>query len=653
MKYFAYAIFRNEYWRIFVGLYPKKMKNPSFLFLILLFRFGLLAGQDPDPEAIYLRKSSSVDIDILGGELKVNEHHFSEKAFYKNFEKHSRESIFYSDFDPVTTLDALTLVPEKSGYKKLKVSTIETKDIVQPGIFYGGYKRRDFVFPMLMNGAIGRLQYSKVISDVHLLSPFYFNDDILVRTAEYSVTFPQNVKLRYKLFGAQKDNIRFTEKTNGNKIIYTWTLSNVPAYKDEDKAPPRPYIAPHIIIHVDSYESKGLKRRVLSDVSDLYRWYDGLVKQIPAENNAALRSTVDELTKNAKTETEKIKAIFQWVQTNIKYVAFENGMAGFIPRASSDVYNKRYGDCKDMANLLKDLLVLAGIEAHHTWIGTRSRPYTYEDVPTAIADDHMICSVKTPEGYIFLDATNPFLTFGKPSSMIQNKEALIGISSDKYEVVTVPVVKRSDNKRVDTLAIRIEPDGLRGEFASELTGFRKDQLEINHLKAAIRNEREYIRDFFTIGGNNIGIEKLSIAGLGDQNAPAKIRFSFVQPGYYKTVGDKIYVNLNLNKSLPGEKLDITKREHVLEEDYHYEDHSISEFTIPDGFQPGFIPSTIEKKWEHFGAMVNYRTEANKIIMEKMIYSEFLYLNKDKFLEWNEFLELLNKINQQSVTLTKK
>jgi hypothetical protein len=168
---------------------------------ILTIYFPLTFGQT-GPEAVYLKKSSSLSIDIRDENLWIVEQNLSEKKFFRNFEKHSRESVYYSDFDPVTSLDAVTMIPARSGYKKAKVTTIETEDIFQSGIFYGGYKRRNFVYPSLVEGAIGTLEYTKQINDVHLLTPFYFDEDVPVESAEFSVAFPARVNIRYKLFGA-------------------------------------------------------------------------------------------------------------------------------------------------------------------------------------------------------------------------------------------------------------------------------------------------------------------------------------------------------------------------------------------------------------------------------------------------------------------
>jgi hypothetical protein len=628
------------------------MNLRSFACLSFLFLTKQVFSQT-DIEAEYLKKRTSVEIKIVGGELNILEHNYAEKKFYKNFEKHARESVFFSDFDPIVQLEAVSILPSGARQKKIEVSTIETKDIVQPGVFYGGYKRKDFVFPKLSVGSVGVLEYTKQINDVHLLSPFYFGDDVTVRESEFSLSFSDDVSINFKVFGEGKENITFSEKLlGGNVKKYTWILKNIPADNEEENAPSRSYFAPHIIIYVQSYISKGKNLPVLNDVSDLYKWYSGLIEMIPGCDLKPLQKAVDTITSGVGSDKDKIRLIFQWVQKNVKYVAFENGMAGFIPRASRDVYEKRYGDCKDMANLLRDMLVMAGIPAYHTWIGTRSKPYSYQEVPTAIANNHMICSVKLNGEYIFLDATNSFLSFGKPSSMIQGKEALIGITSDEFNIVKVPIVKATENQRIDTVMLTIENAGIHGHFSSELVGYKKDDIEISHLNAEIRNRSEYIRDFFRIGNNDINMDNIVVAGLGKHDEHAYVNFDFFQPGYYKGIGDKIYINLNFNKSLPGDKIG-ADRKHIVEQDYQFEEKFVTILEIPPAYEISFLPPNVKASWAEFEISSTYSIKNNTIIVEKIFRSNYLYLERSDFSQWNEMLQALININQQSVTLSKK
>jgi hypothetical protein len=630
------------------------MRNTKIHLVVCFFLAVVRTGcAQVEAEAICLKKITSVDIQIEGGELKINEHYVTEKAFYKNFEKHSHESIYYSDLDPIINLEAKSLIPYKERFKVMDVEVIETKDIVQPGIFYGGYKRKDFAFPGLTQGAIGKLEYTKEIKDPHLLSAFYFNDeDITVETSEFTVTIPRGVTITHKIFGIGEDKILFAKEALGDKVKYSWKLTGVqPFHKDKD-SPGRSFSAPHIIVFIESIEVKGSRKTVLSDVSDLYRWYSQLLKLMQASNNDVLKQAVDVIISGKKTDLEKTEAIFQWVQTNISYVAFENGMAGFVPRAASDVYVKRYGDCKDMANLLKCMIRIAGIDAYLTWIGTRSKPYSYYEVPSTIASNHMICSVNLNNQIIFLDATNSYTAFGKPSSMIQGKEALVGISEDNFKVVKVPIIERFENQRVDTARIKLVDRGINGNFSSWFKGYKKDDLEYKKLKNTIDKDNDFLEDFLNIGNNNIVLENAVIKGLGIQNHPANVRLSFSVPDYSKKVGDKIYVNLNLNKALPGERVDLNLRKQPIENSYRYEDRSIVIFEIPENYIASFIPNNSDKKWGDFGISTRYIKTGNRVELERTFYSDYLYLDETKFLEWNDMLKTVSEINQQSIILSK-
>src|SRR5271154_4267524 len=270
-------------------------------------------------EAVYLNMATDLEISLIDNAIQLREHFLSEKAFYSDFDKHSRASVTYSDLSPISELKAETLTPFHNRYKKSKVSTIETKDIVQPGIFYGGYKRKEFVFPNISDGSIGRLEYTREIKDLHLISPFYFDESIHVKAAEYSVSFLKNIKLKYKLFGNLKDKIKFNEVSDNKTTRYSWTLTDIPSYQREIDAPSFSYYGTHIIVYIDSYQAKGESIKVSGDVADLYRWYNSVIGKIPSHGDySVLNQFLDKRLLSTQSNEEKAKIIFQWVQKNIK-----------------------------------------------------------------------------------------------------------------------------------------------------------------------------------------------------------------------------------------------------------------------------------------------------------------------------------------------
>ena len=172
-----------------------------------------------------------------------------------------------------------------------------------------------------------------------------------------------------------------------------------------------------------------------------------------------------------------LQYIYDWVQQNINYIAFEDGYGGFIPRSSDLVFKRKFGDCKDMANLLKKMLEIAGFkEVYLTWIGTRDRPYTYEELHTPMVDNHMITVVKNENEIFYLDATNANAPFGYPSSFIQGKQALVGINDSMFELVNVPIIPKDQNLRSDSLYFQIKGDTLLGYNNRFLNGYQREEI---------------------------------------------------------------------------------------------------------------------------------------------------------------------------------
>jgi hypothetical protein len=628
------------------------IKSSPLLLLLLIIADGLCAQVKEG--AIYTDKSAEIEIRFVDNAFKIEERHLLNKIFYSNFDRYSRESVIFSDLSPMIELDAQTLTPKGSGFKKTKVSTIETKDLVQPGIFYGGNKRMDFVFPNLSAGAIGRLAYAKEIKDVHLITPFFFDENIPVEKSEFSVIFPKNVTVKYMVFGNLKGQVHFSERQLDNTVKYSWVLEDIPPFETAKKSPGFTYHATHVIIWIDSYQLNGRKNPVGSDVADLYSWFQSLIKKIPSGGNYnLLNQQVATLVAHAETKEKAAKTIFQWVQKNIKYIAFEQGMAGFIPREASDVYNKRYGDCKDMANLLRYMLNQAGIESYLTWIGTRSKPYNYEMLPLTIINNHMICCVKMETGFVFLDATDPFLDFSSPSSMIQGKEGLIGIGEKEFKLATIPTRKKEENQRIDSIFISLEKDGVKGNVVSHLKGYKREDLERERYKAEINNKPSYMRDFYQIGDNNVQIESVSLAGLDNPDLDARVQFNFFQPGYFKNSGDKFYLNMVMNKSLPGEMVQSDTRNQLIEADYLFENKIITQFTLPNGYRIASIPPDFEQHWNEFGVSSKYHINGNVVTLEQELYSNYLYIDKPLFQQWNKFIEAAANVNRQIITLSKQ
>lgn len=613
--------------------------------------------QFPEAEVVFLQKKEHLKINYDEGEWDILKKVHEDQYFLDNSQQlYGEKSIFYSSFEEVTRLDAETLVPIKKGrrtkYESKKVTKVETEDMMMGGIFYSDYKRKKVVFPAVQKGAITKLAYTEVTHQPYLLSGFYFGQHLPVLTSTYSVSFPEQVTITHKLLGENTDHIRFEEKKENGVVTYTWIAENLAAVKGEAGAPSSSYYEPHVVIHIAEVQEKGKKKAVLKDVGDLYNWYYSLVDDVNKTGDETLKKVVQELIEGVEDDVEKAKRIYQWVQNNIKYVAFEDGMGGFIPRKAKDVCQKKYGDCKDMSNIIVEMLNMAKIPAYLTWIGTRDKPYSYKDVPTPIADNHMIAAAKLNGQTVFLDATGEYLPFGLPTSMIQGKEALIGIDKDNYEVIKVPVIPKEANQQKETIELSIDGRNLVGKARSTWTGYKKVFAEYGRMRFEKVEEDRFFTNFLSKGGNNFTITDRQEKGFYDRDHPIEIDYSFVVPNYVKKVGSKLYVNLNLKRKYSNATIDLEKRKLDREQEHKYIESNNFALTIPEGYQVDYLPESSQYEGDLFGYEINYEEKEGKIMVQQTVYSDYLILKKRKFKDWNKMMEQLGEAYQEVVVLKK-
>ena len=46
----------------------------------------------------------------------------------------------------------------------------------------------------------------------------------------------------------------------------------------------------------------------------------------------------------------------------VRYIAYEDGIAGFKPDKAQEVLRKKYGDCEGMGNLMTEMLKSIGLD---------------------------------------------------------------------------------------------------------------------------------------------------------------------------------------------------------------------------------------------------------------------------------------------------
>jgi len=611
-----------------------------------------------DENAAYSIFKESMTINMVKDKPQVFCDHLSEMWFLKdNAHNYAERSIYFSYFTGIQNINAYTILPtDKPGkYGKEYVTKIEENNTISAGIFFDSGKRKSFSFPSAKKDGAAHLEYREVYNDPHFLGLFYFNTYVPIQHSEFSVSFPSNVKVEYTLVNTEKYNIQFTTTQKKGVTTYTWVAKNIASYDYFSNAPSLSYYAPHVIVRIAEYKRKnGQTESVLPNVKGLYDWYYSLVEDVNTEKSTELKSLVDSIVNGAVTNDEKARRVFNWVQDNVKYVAFEDGMGGFVPREAPIICDRRYGDCKDMASIITEMLTYAGLKAHLTWIGSRDIPYSYNQVPTPLVDNHMISSYERENGeVVFLDATGYYTPFGMPTGFIQGKEALIGKGRGQFDIVKVPVMSPDRSLRTDTLSLSIDGDLLLGNGVINSRGYDKLYFVNRLINEASNKRTDRVKNMLDKGNNKIEFKSAEFFGLDNRDTNLVIKYDFKLPDYLKVSGDQIFVNLNLEKDLRSSNIDIKKRKGIpIDNDYKYREVETTYLQIPDGYTVNYLPPSAEYKNELFGFKISYKQVGNKIILVKDYTINYLLLKEENFNDFNAMIKELNKAYSEVVVLQK-
>lgn len=612
-----------------------------------------LREKHTNSHVVRLHQETNLNISLRSGMLEIDQNHIEEDLYLDDAAvSNSRRSLNFSSFFELGDIEASSFLFEKNKYREYKVEDYRQKDELDNS-FHDDTRSVNFIFPGLQKGAKSRLEYSERIKNPRFLMPFYFGDFFPVARNKFTVTVDKEISLRFLQFNTEGIELEFTEEEKRGKRIYTWEALDVQEYESENGSPTFKKVIPHVVPVISSYEYEGRTIKVLEDVSDLYNWYSSLVRNINKEEvHPELVELVKELTANKESELEKVRAIYYWTQQNIKYIAFEYALGGFIPREANEVFQKKYGDCKDNSSILHQMLSIAGIEGKLTWIGTRSIPYTYNELPTPLVDNHMILAYQNAGKTYYLDATGRYIPLEFPSSFIQGKEALIANGDDGFTVENVPVMSAQKSAVVESTFLEIDGNDIRGRSKAIVSGYNKIELfrDLEEISNPSKIE-EYYNAIFEKGSNRFLIKSFEELNKYGYDKKFILNYDFDVKGYAKQIGDEIYLNLNLNKALSPYRT-LEDRVNEIEYEYHNSHHYTTELQVPEGYEVEYLPAGEKFENDLIRTQISYSLEGNKVIYEHEVEFNFLILDLEEQEVVNELIDKVEKAYKEVVILKK-
>jgi hypothetical protein len=295
-----------------------------------------------------------------------------------------------------------------------------------------------------------------------------------------------------------------------------------------------------------------------ADWSEMGKWYSNLTIA-RRDPSADITRQVSALTGSSTTQLEKMKALAQFVQHDIRYVAIELGIGGWQPHPAADVFTHRYGDCKDKATLLSSMLKQIGVESFYVVINARRGSITPQtpasvgvfnhvilaiQLPPNVSDSSLIAKVQHPRygTLLYFDPTNELTPFGEIGGYLQQNYGLL-VTSEGGELVELPTQPRAMNGIARAGKLTLDGSGgLRGEVNETRTGDRAS-AERWRLRTVTKSSDRIkpIEDLLAGSLSLFRITQASIINLDATSLPFGFHYTFEVGSYAKNMGGLLLV----------------------------------------------------------------------------------------------------------------
>src|SRR6267154_386922 len=342
---------------------------------------------------------------------------------------------------------------------------------------------------------------------------FFHNGICLDEQMEFDV--PRNIPVRFS-----SGSVTPTITENATRRLFTVHSSNL-VRQDEDDVPAWEKgvgAAPPSPIQLSSFQSWG----------DVGKWYGDLaapqIKVTPQ-----IQAKAEELTRGKITETEKVRALYEFV-SRFRYIGVSLGQGRYTPHRAEEVLANRYGDCKDKHTLFAALLAAVDIKAYPAMISSTFK--IDSALPSPSLFDHIITAIPQGDSFLFLDTTPEVAVFGYLLTPLRGKSALVVTANAPARLVkTLPDPPGTNSEHFHMDASLDAQGTLEGKARIEASGDSEIRLRSAFRVTSESRWKELVQA--VSGGMGFGgtVSDVSAAQPEATGEPFWFAYSYHRPDY--------------------------------------------------------------------------------------------------------------------------
>lgn len=574
-------------------------------------------------------------------------------------------------FDPARqTLRIIRARATRKDGTVVEAAPPETRSALDPAArVYGDYRVQTVAFRGVEPGALldfayeltqtGDNVYSDYFGDI-----FYFGGFSPVVHTDYVVLMPAERPLYHLLVGQLPDSLEVRPRDQGAVTEYSWQYQNLPLTPYEPDMPPYAELLPHV--RVSTFQ----------DWDAMTRWYWSLIRdqfRADAKVRDTLRVVLDgHLRRQGKpalpadmpleaiprellSDAERVAAVNQYVNTDIRYLALSFGVHGYKPHSTHEICSAAYGDCKDKATLAVTMLELLGVRAGLALIRTADLGAVDPALPSLHLFNHAIYYLPEFDGGRFIDGTAAWHGTRELPWGDQGVETLVLFTDGTSRWVRTPIAAAEDNGARFVNTIALGADGKADLIRrAEYRGLYNPTVRALYWNADKRREnieRQWGRRF-----PGAVLTRTDASDLTTYEDDEWMEYEAALPAYAVVDGSLLHLPLAL---FPTQAADnyarLSSRQWPLIRGappfpWHRRDETV--LRVPPGHEPVALPDPLDLATPFGRLRFSFATEAGVLRWTHELVLEATRIEAANYPAFREFCAAIDRLEQQRITLRK-
>ncbi len=449
---------------------------------------------------------------------------------------------------------------------------------------------------------------------------------------------------------------------------YTWELQNLAPISPEPSSPRLSSLAPRVAISFYSNPEKPSPNyKSISKWSEVSFWLSELHDPQSAPNEA-ITQKVKELTADAHTEMDKLRAIATFVQ-NVRYIAIAIGLSrggGMRPRSAAEVFAKSYGDCKDKANLMRAMLKVLNITSYPVGIYAGDPDFVHEEWPSPIQFNHCIIAIKVSDEtraatvithptlgrLLIFDATDDNTTIGDLPEHEQGSWALL-VAGESGSLVRVPVTPVEGNFLERQIEAHLAADGSLAVTIQENANGRWASGYRGEFRSLSRPDYQKVIERWIAAG--VTAAKINKVEPHDDRDSGRFNLDvdFVAPSYGQVMQQRLMIfKPAIVSRRDALALTETKRKQavVLTANAYSETLRLQ---LPSGFAVDELPDPVKLDTSFGSYAINYEVKGDELLFTRKLVQKAGTIPVDQYNSVRSFFEKIRAAEQSPVVLARK